>query len=60
MSFFSRLIRLRQTAATFCGKMRDERYLHVVAGMLEENMIIITTYLPSHDKWETPVKRRKN
>ncbi len=50
----------RGHSCLICGKMRDGRYLHVVAGMAEENAVIITTYLPSSDKWETPFKRRQS
>lgn len=42
-----------------CGMMSDGRYLHIVAGMTAENAVIITTYLPSPEKWETPFKRRQ-
>lgn len=49
----------RGHSCLICGKMRDGRYLHVVAGILKENAVIITTYLPSPEKWETPMKRRK-
>ena len=50
----------RGHSCLICGKMRDGRYLHVVVGMTEENAVMITTYLPSPNKWETPFKRRKN
>ena len=50
----------RGHSCLICGKMRDGRYLHVVAGMAEENAVIITTYLPSPNKWETPFKRRQS
>ena len=50
----------RGHSCLICGKMKDGRYLHVVAGIAEENAVIITTYLPSPNKWETPFKRREN
>jgi hypothetical protein len=49
----------RGHSCLICGMIRDRRYLHVVVGMAEENVVIITTYLPSSDKWETPFKRRQ-
>jgi len=50
----------RGHSCLICGMMKDGRHLHIVAGMAKENAVIITTYLPSSDKWETPFKRRKN
>jgi len=50
----------RGHSCLICGMMKDGRYLHIVAGMTEENAVMITTYLPSPNKWETPFKRRKN
>jgi len=49
----------RGHSCLICGIMRDGKYLHIVTGMAKENVVIITTYLPSSDKWETPFKRRK-
>lgn len=49
----------RGHSCLICGKMTDGGYLHIVVGMLKENAVIITTYLPSPEKWETPMKRRK-
>jgi len=50
----------RGHSCLICGMMKDRRCLHIVAGMAKENAVIITTYLPSSDKWETTFKRRKN
>lgn len=50
----------RGHSCLICGKMRNGRPLHIVAGMAKENAVIITTYLPSSDRWETPFKRRQS
>lgn len=35
------------------------RYLHVVCGVSEEQIWIVTAYYPDPDKWETNFKMRK-
>jgi len=41
------------------GKMPDDRHLHIVIGRSQDQLIIITCYLPTLPKWITPTERRK-
>ena len=41
------------------GKTADNRNLHIVCGISEDMVWVITTYEPSQEEWETPEKRRR-
>jgi len=41
------------------GSTKEGRDLHMVCGISEDNLWIITIYEPTPDKWETPERRRK-
>ena len=40
------------------GKTATGRDLHLVCGLTEETVWVITIYDPDMDKWESPIKRR--
>lgn len=37
----------------------DERAIHVVCGVKQNQIVIITVYIPQPPKWENPRSRRK-
>jgi len=41
------------------GDTPDGRHLHIVIGRWQDQLIIITCYIPSLPKWITPTQRRK-
>lgn len=42
------------------GKTSSGRDLHLVCGIAEETLWIITIYEPATDKWETPERRKRS
>lgn len=43
-----------------CGKIDNEKNLHIVCGLTKDTVWIVTIYEPDPKEWETPQKRRKN
>lgn len=41
------------------GKNLNDEYFHVVCGITEEELWLITAYRPSAEKWESDLKTRK-
>lgn len=41
------------------GKARDGRDLHIVCGISENYLWIITIYEPDKEEWETPERRKR-
>jgi hypothetical protein len=40
------------------GKTKKEKDLHLVCGLTDETIWVITVYEPDPARWETPLKRR--
>jgi hypothetical protein len=41
------------------GQLPDDRYLHVVVGRKQDNLVGITTYIPTLPKWLSPTQRAR-
>ena len=42
------------------GRKKDNRIIHIVCGISEEYIYIITAYHPDTEKWETNLKYRRD
>ena len=47
----------RGKSCLICGSIKEDKFVHVVIGSKENEIIIITVYIPEPPKWESPYKR---
>lgn len=47
----------RGKSCLVCGPYGEDKYLHIIVGFKDNEMIVITVYIPEPPKWYTAFKR---